>query len=73
MLVSVLDQYAVKYGGSMMAFAMMLPAVYLGRAGLANKDSIELTGHYLTATQLFRALGEACKALYMVSLSGAFL
>ena len=70
LIVSVLDQYAVKYGGSMMAFVMMLPAVYLNQGNLGRMDSVEVTGYYLTATQLFKALGEACKNLYMSSYKG---
>jgi len=68
--VSVLDQYAVKYGGSMVAFSMLLPAVYLDQHGLKGADSVEVTGYYLFSTQLFRSLGDACKSLYMSGYKG---
>eukprot|EP00793_Prasinoderma_coloniale_P000611 PRCOL_00003760-RA len=69
--VGVLDSYSVKYGGTMAAFSMMLPAVYLSnRKSTKGKNMVETTGYYLVATALFKALGDACKELYMSSYKG---
>ena len=64
-LVGILDSYSVKYGGTMMAYTMLLPTVYLGMRGMANADGFEITGYYLTATQLLINLGTACKHLVL--------
>ena len=69
--VGMLDSYTVKYGGSMAAFTVMMPAVYFGkRKSTKGKGIVELTGYYLVATALFKALGDAVKALYMSSYKG---
>ncbi len=44
---------------------MLIPAVYMGHQGLKGKSSTEVMEYYLTATQLFVALGAACKHLVL--------
>ena len=46
----ILDAYAVKYGASMMAYSMLIPAVYLGRQGLKGKSTAEVMGRLLTSS-----------------------
>lgn len=62
---NMLDNYIVKYGASMMAYSMLMPAIYLGLQGLKGKSSPEIMQYYLTSTQLFVALGTACKHLVL--------
>eukprot|EP01088_Endostelium_zonatum_P010663 TRINITY_DN241_c0_g1_i1.p1 TRINITY_DN241_c0_g1~~TRINITY_DN241_c0_g1_i1.p1 ORF type:complete len:669 (+),score=158.34 TRINITY_DN241_c0_g1_i1:80-2086(+) len=62
---SILDSYVIKYGGTMFAYSMLIPAVYLGFNDLDKKPAIEVMEYYLTATQLFVALGTACKLLVL--------
>ena len=64
-LMSVLDTYLVKYGASMVAYSMMIPAVYLGLQGLKGKSTADIMQYYLTSTQIFLALGAACKHLVL--------
>jgi len=49
----------------MVAYSMLIPAVYLGLQGLKGKSTSEIMEYYLTATQLFIALGTACKHLVL--------
>lgn len=65
LLMGVLDGYVVKYGGSMVAYSMLMPAVYLGLFGLKGKSAPEVMEYYLTSTQLFVSLGNACKHLVL--------
>eukprot|EP01116_Phalansterium_solitarium_P008385 TRINITY_DN2223_c0_g1_i1.p2 TRINITY_DN2223_c0_g1~~TRINITY_DN2223_c0_g1_i1.p2 ORF type:complete len:430 (-),score=198.35 TRINITY_DN2223_c0_g1_i1:127-1416(-) len=65
LLMGVLDSYLVKYGASMVAYTMLIPAVYLGLYGLKGKSTSEVMEYYLTSTQLFVALGAACKNLVL--------
>eukprot|EP01094_Clydonella_sp_ATCC50884_P023241 TRINITY_DN5522_c0_g2_i2.p1 TRINITY_DN5522_c0_g2~~TRINITY_DN5522_c0_g2_i2.p1 ORF type:complete len:658 (+),score=221.80 TRINITY_DN5522_c0_g2_i2:128-2101(+) len=64
-LMGILDGYVVKYGGSMVAYSMLMPAVYLGLYGLKGKSAPEVMEYYLTSTQLFVSLGNACKHLVL--------
>jgi len=91
LLMGMLDGYVVKYGASMVAYSMLMPAVYMGlngtlrssvrrssatRApelnscgrwglGLDGKAAPEVMEYYLTSTQLFVSLGNACKHLVL--------
>lgn len=62
---NVIDQYLVKYGAAMVAYSMMMPAVYLGLHGLKGKSAPEIMQYYITSTSLFVALGTACKHLVL--------
>jgi len=62
---NILDQYLVKHGASMVAYSMMMPAVYLGLHGLKGKSAPEIMEYYITSTSLFIALGTACKNLLL--------
>jgi len=64
-MMGVLDGYLVKYGSSMVAYSMLIPAVYLGMKGLKGKSTSAIMEYYLTSTQLFIALGNACKNLVL--------
>ena len=64
-LMGILDQYLVKHGASMVAYSMMMPAVYLGLQGLKGKSAPEIMQYYITSTSLFLALGTACKHLVL--------
>ena len=61
----IVDQYLVKYGATMVAYSMMMPAVYLGLHGLAGKSAPEIMQYYITSSALFVALGNACKHLVL--------
>lgn len=61
----VLDQYIVKYGAAMVAYSLMMPTVYLGLHGLKDKSAPEIMKYYITSTNLFVALGAACKHLVL--------
>jgi len=65
LVMGIFDSYLVKYGASMVAYSMLIPAVYLGKQGLKGKSTSEIMEYYLTATQLFVALGAACKHLVL--------
>jgi len=60
-----LDSYTVKYGATMVAYSMLIPAVYLGTHGLKGKSTSDVMEYYFTCTQLFVALGQACKHLVL--------
>jgi len=49
----------------MMAYSMLIPAVFLGTQGLDGKPATEIMQYYLTCTQLFVSLGSACKNLVL--------
>jgi hypothetical protein len=49
----------------MMAYSMLIPAVYLGTQGLKGKPSTQVMQYYLTCTQLFLSLGNATKNLVL--------
>eukprot|EP00008_Paramoeba_atlantica_P007294 CAMPEP_0201499624 /NCGR_PEP_ID=MMETSP0151_2-20130828/77019_1 /ASSEMBLY_ACC=CAM_ASM_000257 /TAXON_ID=200890 /ORGANISM="Paramoeba atlantica, Strain 621/1 / CCAP 1560/9" /LENGTH=507 /DNA_ID=CAMNT_0047892107 /DNA_START=249 /DNA_END=1772 /DNA_ORIENTATION=- len=53
-----LDSYVLKYGGSMMAYTIIIPSVYCNWAGVSGHDA---TQHYLEATTLLLGLGNAVK------------
>jgi ATP-binding cassette subfamily D (ALD) protein 3 len=53
----ILDNYLVKYGATMVAYSMLIPAVYFGLHGLKGKKTEDVIQYYLTSTQLFVALG----------------
>lgn len=38
----ILDSYSVKYGATMTAYSMLIPAVYLGTQGLKGKSTAEV-------------------------------
>jgi len=61
----IVDQYLVKYGATMVAYSMMMPAVYLGLYGLEGKTAPEIMQYYITSSALFVALGNACKHLVL--------
>ena len=61
----IVDQYLVKHGASMVAYSVMMPAVYLGLYGLKGKPAPEIMRYYITSTSLFIALGNACKHLVL--------
>eukprot|EP01114_Cavostelium_apophysatum_P017844 TRINITY_DN5390_c0_g1_i3.p1 TRINITY_DN5390_c0_g1~~TRINITY_DN5390_c0_g1_i3.p1 ORF type:complete len:519 (+),score=144.67 TRINITY_DN5390_c0_g1_i3:130-1686(+) len=65
LLMSMLDSYLVKYGASMVAYSMLIPAVYLGQHGLKGKPTSYIMEYYITSTQLFISLGTACKHLVL--------
>eukprot|EP01096_Ripella_sp_DP13-Kostka_P015549 TRINITY_DN7348_c0_g1_i1.p1 TRINITY_DN7348_c0_g1~~TRINITY_DN7348_c0_g1_i1.p1 ORF type:complete len:727 (+),score=355.64 TRINITY_DN7348_c0_g1_i1:147-2327(+) len=64
-LMNMLNNYLVKYGASMVAYSMMMPAIYLGTQGMKGKSAPEIMQYYITSTQLFVALGTACKHLVL--------
>eukprot|EP01091_Cochliopodium_minus_P008374 TRINITY_DN1886_c0_g1_i1.p1 TRINITY_DN1886_c0_g1~~TRINITY_DN1886_c0_g1_i1.p1 ORF type:complete len:650 (+),score=200.56 TRINITY_DN1886_c0_g1_i1:280-2229(+) len=64
-IMSTYDTYIVKYGGTMFAYSMLIPAVYFGRNGIEKKTTAQTMQYYLTATQLFISLGTACKHLLL--------
>mmetsp|Transcript_213 Transcript_213/g.262 ORF Transcript_213/g.262 Transcript_213/m.262 type:complete len:497 (-) Transcript_213:30-1520(-) len=64
-IMGIVDQYLVKHGASMVAYSVMMPAVYLGLYGLKGKSAPEIMRYYITSTSLFIALGNACKHLVL--------
>ena len=64
-IMGIIDQYLVKHGASMVAYSVMMPAVYLGLYGLKGKSAPEIMRYYITSTSLFIALGNACKHLVL--------
>merc|ERR1712137_603062 len=64
-IMGIVDQYLVKHGASMVAYSVMMPAVYLGLYGLKGKSAPEIMRYYITSTSLFIALGNACKNLVL--------
>jgi len=65
LLVGIMDSYVVKYGGSMMAYSMLIPAIYLGHSKYSSKSASHIMQYYLTCTHLLVALGGACKNLVL--------
>jgi ATP-binding cassette subfamily D (ALD) protein 3 len=61
----VLDQHIVTYGAAMVAYSLMMPTVYLGLHGLKDQSAPEIMKYYITSTNLFVALGAACKHLVL--------
>ena len=53
-----LDSYVLKYGGSMMAYTIIIPSIYGNWRNLSGHDA---TQHYLEATTLLLGLGNAVK------------
>ena len=64
-IMSTYDGYVVKYGGTMFAYSMLIPAVYFGRHGIDKKNTAQTMQYYLTSTQLFISLAGACKHLLL--------
>jgi len=52
MATSIFDSYLVKYGASMVAYSMLIPAVYLGFPGIDKKSPAGVMEYYLTSTQV---------------------
>jgi len=58
LLMDVADSYVMKYGGSMMAYTVVIPSVFVNWKRMNSQQAMQ---HYLTATTMLLGLGNALK------------
>eukprot|EP01126_Amoeba_proteus_P053651 TRINITY_DN6552_c0_g2_i9.p1 TRINITY_DN6552_c0_g2~~TRINITY_DN6552_c0_g2_i9.p1 ORF type:complete len:457 (-),score=98.22 TRINITY_DN6552_c0_g2_i9:35-1405(-) len=57
-----LDNYVMKYGGTMMAYSAIIPSVFIN---WKNMNSQQATQHYITSTTMLLSLGNALKDILL--------
>ena len=67
---SFLDTTAVKHLGALLSYEIMIPTLYLGRAGLNLATEADRTAYLIAAMQFFGGLATALGTLYQNAYSG---